>query len=108
MVLCHIIQTLQTQERIYINWLSLRLKHAWKLILIQKKAIKDIELLEQQPALLRKDKNLVAVLRREPFQNLLTFEKLIGDLEGLFLRRINIQHRIVYKVDGNIVYIIRI
>lgn len=76
-------------------------------IIFSKKAIKDIELLKQQPALLRKAKNLVEVLKVDPFQTPPTFEKLVGDLEGLFSRRINIQHRLVYKIENDIVYIIR-
>lgn len=76
-------------------------------IIFSKKAVKDIELLKQQPALLKKAKNLVEVLKENPFQTPPTFEKLVGDLEGLFSRRINIQHRLVYKVEDDIVYIIR-
>lgn len=76
-------------------------------IIFSKKAIKDIELLKQQPALLKKAKNLVEVLKVDPFQTPPTFEKLVGDLEGLFSRRINIQHRLVYKIENDIVYIVR-
>jgi Txe/YoeB family toxin of toxin-antitoxin system len=38
------------------------------------------------------------VLARDPFQNPPPFEKLIGDLDGAYSRRINIQHRLVYEV----------
>lgn len=75
-------------------------------IVFSKRAVKDIELLKQQPALLRKAKSLVEVLRNDPFQTPPTFEKLVGDLEGLFSRRINVQHRLVYKIEGDIVYIV--
>ncbi|MDM3844939.1 MAG: Txe/YoeB family addiction module toxin [Aphanizomenon gracile PMC649.10] len=39
-----------------------------------------------------------------PFQNPPPYEKLVGDLEGAYSRRINIQHRLVYEVieDENI------
>lgn len=39
------------------------------------------------------------ILRRNPFQVPLPPEKLVGDLAGAYLRRINIQHRLVYQVD---------
>lgn len=41
---------------------------------------------------------LLTLLVRNPYETPPVYEKLIGDLEGLFSRRINIQHRIVYQV----------
>ncbi|MEI7957812.1 MAG: Txe/YoeB family addiction module toxin [Verrucomicrobiota bacterium] len=41
---------------------------------------------------------LLEVLAEDPFQNPPPYEKLVGDLEGAFSRRINIQHRLVYQV----------
>ena len=41
---------------------------------------------------------LLDVLASDPFQNPPPFEKLLGDLEGTYSRRINIQHRLVYQV----------
>jgi Txe/YoeB family toxin of toxin-antitoxin system len=41
---------------------------------------------------------LLQILEINPFKNPPPFEKLVGDLKGLYSRRINIQHRIVYKV----------
>ena len=38
------------------------------------------------------------ILSKNPFQTPPPFEKLIGDLSGAYLRRINIQHRLVYQV----------
>ncbi|HUO07127.1 MAG TPA: Txe/YoeB family addiction module toxin [Phycisphaerae bacterium] len=40
----------------------------------------------------------LAVLEKNPYQTPPPFEKLMGDLEGAYSRRINIQHRIVYQV----------
>ena len=34
----------------------------------------------------------------DPFQNPPPYEKLVGDLNGAYSRRINIQHRLVYQV----------
>ena len=39
------------------------------------------------------------VLRENQFQNPPSYEKLIGDLDGAYSRRINIQHHLVYQVD---------
>lgn len=41
---------------------------------------------------------LLDVLAADPFQNPPPFEKLLGDLEGAYSRRINIQHRLVYQI----------
>lgn len=47
-----------------------------------------------------KDKalDLLAILAADPFQNPPAYEKLVGDLDGTYSRRINIQHRLVYEV----------
>lgn len=42
---------------------------------------------------------LLKVLEINPFQNPPPFEKLVGDLTGVYSRRINIKHRLVYEVD---------
>jgi toxin YoeB len=41
---------------------------------------------------------LLEVLAKNPFQTPPPYEKLAGDLEGAYSRRINIQHRLVYQV----------
>lgn len=41
---------------------------------------------------------LLAILAQDPFRNPPPYEKLIGDLDGAYSRRINIQHRLVYQV----------
>lgn len=41
---------------------------------------------------------LLQILGNDPFQTPPPFEKLVGDLEGAYSRRINIQHRLVYQV----------
>ncbi len=42
---------------------------------------------------------ILDVLENNPYQNPPPFEKLLGDLQGCYSRRINIQHRIVYEID---------
>ena len=41
---------------------------------------------------------LLGLLEVDPFQNPPPYEKLVGDLKGVYARRINIQHRLVYDV----------
>ena len=41
---------------------------------------------------------LLKILETNPFQNPPSYEKLVGDLDGAYSRRINIQHRLVYQV----------
>lgn len=41
---------------------------------------------------------LIDILKTNPYQNPLPYEKLLGDLQGFCSRRINRQHRLVYKV----------
>lgn len=45
-----------------------------------------------------KAEKLLAVLQQNPFQNPPGYEKLAGDLSGVYSRRINIQHRLMYQV----------
>lgn len=65
-----------------------------------KQADKDARLLEQS-GLDKNAKKLLAVLKKNPFQNPPSYEKLQGDLKGSYSRRINKQHRIVYDVLPN-------
>ena len=41
---------------------------------------------------------LLDILAENPFRNPPAYEKLVGDLQGTYSRRINIQHRLVYQV----------
>ena len=41
---------------------------------------------------------LLEILRQESFGTPPRFEELVGDLDGAYSRRINIQHRLVYQV----------
>lgn len=45
---------------------------------------------------------LLDILKTNPYQNPPSYEKLVGDLSGAYSRRINIQHRLVYQVLGDI------
>jgi toxin YoeB len=52
---------------------------------------------------------LLDVLREDPLQSPPPYEELVGDLQGAFSRRLNIQHRLVYRVlaDEHIVKVLR-
>lgn len=41
---------------------------------------------------------LLEILGKNPFQQSPPYEKLVGDLEGAYSRRINIHHRLIYQV----------
>ena len=69
----------------------------WTLI-FSKQALKDAKRLKRAN-LWKNAENLLNILRQNPFQNPPPYEKLIGDLEGIFLRRINIQHRLIYQTN---------
>jgi Txe/YoeB family toxin of toxin-antitoxin system len=66
-------------------------------VVFAKQAVKDARKLAAA-GLKSKAQGLLDVLRQDPFQNPPPFEKLVGDLDGAYSRRINIQHRLVYEV----------
>jgi len=69
---------------------------SWR-VLYSKHAQKDAKKLAAA-GLKDKAKELLAVLSADPFQDPPPYEKLVGDLAGVYSRRINIQHRLVYEV----------
>ena len=62
-----------------------------------KNAAKDISNLKAAN-LSNKAQNLIELIKENPFQNPPPYEKLLGNLSGLYSRRINIQHKLVYEV----------
>lgn len=66
-------------------------------IVYTKKSLKDIPKLKASK-LDQKARNLIALIRENPWQTPPPYEKLRGDLQGAVSRRINIQHRLVYQV----------
>ena len=68
------------------------------LVKLSKRAVKDKELLKAA-GLAEKAKQLVDLLVSNPFQTPPSYEKLVGDLTGFYSRRINRQHRLVYRID---------
>lgn len=66
-------------------------------IVYTKKAVKDVPKIKSI-GLNEKVKILIDVIKENPYQNPPPYEKLVGDLQGAYSRRINIQHRLVYQV----------
>ncbi len=69
----------------------------WRIVWT-KAALKDAKKLSTA-GLAQKAQDLLQVLEVNPFQNPPRYEKLQGELVGLYSRRINIQHRLVYQID---------
>ncbi|KAB2637722.1 MAG: Txe/YoeB family addiction module toxin [Verrucomicrobia bacterium] len=49
-------------------------------------------------SLAKKARELLDIIGQNPFADPPPFEALIGDLKGVYSRRLNIQHRLVYQV----------
>ena len=67
----------------------------WALV-FAKQAQKDAKKLAAS-GLKPKAQELLDLLATDPFCKPPPFEKLVGDLAGVYSRRINIQHRLVYE-----------
>ena len=66
-------------------------------IVYTKKAVNDIPKLKSAK-LDKKAKALIELIRENHYQTPPPYEKLQGDLQGAYSRRINIKHRLVYEV----------
>jgi toxin YoeB len=42
---------------------------------------------------------ILDLIEKNPFTTPPPYEKLVGDLDGFYSRRINIKHRLIYRVD---------
>ena len=71
------------------------------IIKFTKNAEKDKKLIKSA-GLEERVKKLLNLIAKNPFQNPPSYEKLVGDLQGYYSRRINLQHRLVYKVYEDI------
>jgi len=68
-------------------------------IILTRQALKDAQKLEQA-GLKPKTVSLLRIIKKNPFQNPPSYEKLQG-YENTYSRRITIQHRLVYQVLPN-------
>ena len=69
---------------------------SWK-IAFTKQAQKDARKIKNA-GLKKQAEKLLKILQENPFHNPPSYEKLVGDLQGAYSRRINIQHRLVYQI----------
>lgn len=81
--------------------------NAWRVV-FTRQAMKDARNLAGS-GLRPKAEYLLAILERDPLKSPPPFEKLVGDLNGAYFRRINVKHRLVYQVveDERVVKVIR-
>lgn len=70
---------------------------SWSL-LFSKAARKDAAKLKQSHLQAKAD-DLLDILEKDPFTTPPPFERLVGELNDFYSRRINIHHRLVYRVD---------
>ena len=79
----------------------------WRVV-YSKQAAKDAKKLSAS-GLRTKAQALIELLKEDPFVTPPRYERLVGDLAGMYSRRINIQHRLVYEVfeEERIVRILR-
>lgn len=77
-------------------------------VFFTKKALEDKDRLKAAK-LDDRARALVELLQKDPYQNPPPYEKLKGELQGMYSRRINIKHRLVYTVldDEKAVKILR-
>ena len=68
----------------------------WRVV-FSKQAAKDAKKLSAS-GLRAKAQSLIEVLKEDPFATPPRDERLVGDLAGMYSRRISIQHRLVYEV----------
>jgi Txe/YoeB family toxin of toxin-antitoxin system len=80
---------------------------SWSVVL-SKRATRDVSKLKRS-GLAPSAKALLELLARNPFDTPPRYEKLVGNLQGFYSRRINIQHRMVYSVDKEhrVVHVLR-
>ena len=79
----------------------------WRLV-FSKQAQKDAQKIKAANLKTQTEK-LLEILRGNPYQTPPPYEKLVGDLAGVYSRRINIQHRLLYQVleDERVVKVLR-
>lgn len=77
-------------------------------IVFSRQADKDKARLKQA-GLEKKVRELLGVIMQDPYATPPRYEKLVGDMQGLYSRRISIQHRLVYEVDeaNRVVHVLR-
>lgn len=80
---------------------------SWAVVL-SRQAVKDLKKIKQA-GLASRTALLLKNLQDDPFINPPRYERLVGNLNGFYSRRINIKHRLIYSVDidKHIVHVLR-
>jgi toxin YoeB len=60
-----------------------------------------------QPALVKRIQTLIASIKKSPHSGIGKPEPLKGSLSGWWSRRITLEHRLVYRVEANTLYILQ-
>ena len=68
----------------------------WEIVL-SRQAVKDAKKISQA-GLKPQAEKLLKLLAENPYMTPPPYEKLVGNLQGFYSRRISIQHRLVYQV----------
>jgi len=74
-------------------------------ILFTKQAKKDMATMRSVKQVAKKAAALLDIIAQNPFQNPPPYEKLSGELQNMYSRRLNKQHRLVYSVIENEVWV---
>lgn len=71
-----------------------------------KSSIKQLKKIKEK-SLINNLTKLINIIKQNPYQSPPCFEKLIG-FDNVYSRRLNIKHRLIYKIDNNqkIIYIL--
>ena len=79
----------------------------WQVIL-SRQAVKDAKKIAQA-GLKPQAEKLLQLLNENPYTTPPPYEKLVGNLQGFYSRRISIQHRLVYRVveKEKVVHVLR-
>lgn len=77
-------------------------------LIYARQAQKDARLLAHT-AFKPRTQRLVNLISEDPYRTPPRYERLVGDFVGLYSRRINFQHRLVYDVDvgRHVVHVLR-
>jgi toxin YoeB len=62
---------------------------------------------KNNPACAKKIKELLADIRNDPFKGIGKPEPLKGNLRGFWSRRISDEHRVLYEVKGDLIFVYR-
>jgi len=74
-------------------------------IVFTKQAKKDYEHLKNKKILFKKALLLLDIISIDPFKNPPPYKKLSGELQTAYSRRINQQHRLVYRIEDDKIFI---